>query len=218
MTTQVEVPWEELYGNLRGFVGRRVSNPADVDDLVQAVMVRVLKGLGTLRDSERLHPWVYRTARNVIIDHYRTVASRREVTAAAHGRRDDEVSSQPITEEDEDVALQELAACLAPMLRQLDPPYQEAVTLTELRGVTQAEAAKRAGISFSGMKSRVQRARKRLRTVLEECCRIQLDRRGGIIGYEPRQPDACSCRTCSSEPEPHEQGRIHRAFVPPSNR
>jgi RNA polymerase sigma-70 factor (ECF subfamily) len=200
MTTQVDVPWEELYGNLRGFVGRRVRNSADIDDLVQAVMLRLLKGLGTLRDSERLHPWVYRTARNVIIDYYRAVASRREVTAATDGRRDDEDSSQPIAEEDERVALQELATCLAPMLRQLDPPYQEAVTLTELRGVTQAEAAKRAGISFSGMKSRVQRARKRLRMVLEECCRIQLDRRGGIIGYEPRRPDSCTCSPCSPEP------------------
>jgi RNA polymerase sigma-70 factor, ECF subfamily len=218
MTTQVEVPWEELYGNLRGFVGRRVSNPADVDDLVQAVMVRLLKGLGSLRDSERLHPWVYRTARNVIIDHYRAVASRREVAAADEGSRDDEVGAQPISEENEDVALQELAACLAPMLRQLDPPYQQAVTLTDLRGVTQAEAAKRAGISFSGMKSRVQRARKRLKTVLEECCRIELDRRGGIIEYEPRQPGSCSCRTCSAEAEHQEHGRTHGAFVPPSNR
>jgi RNA polymerase sigma-70 factor, ECF subfamily len=218
MTTQVEVPWEELYRNLRGFVGRRVNNPADVDDLVQAVMVRLLKGLETLRDSERLHPWVYRTARNVIIDHYRAVASRREITATDDGRRDDDVSSQPITEENEDAALQELASCLAPMVRQLDPSYQEAVTLTELAGVTQAEAAKRAGISFSGMKSRVQPARKRLKTVIEECCRIQLDRRGGIIAYESRRPGWCNCRTCSSPPEPHEQGRIHGARVPPSNR
>jgi RNA polymerase sigma-70 factor (ECF subfamily) len=200
MTTQVEVPWEEIYGNLRGFVGRRVRNSADVDDLVQAVMVRLLKGLGTLRDSERLHPWIYRTARNVIIDHYRAVASQRELPVVADGPCDDEDSSQRIAEEDEGVALQELAACLAPMLRQLDPPYQEAVTLTELRGVTQAEAAKRAGISFSGMKSRVQRARKHLRTVLEECCRIQLDRRGGIIGYESRRPESCSCGPCSTEP------------------
>jgi RNA polymerase sigma-70 factor, ECF subfamily len=200
MTTQVEVPWEELYGNLRGFVARRVSNSADVDDLVQAVMLRLLKGLGTLRDSERLHPWVYRTARDVIIDHYRALASRREVTAAADEQRDDEHSSQPTPEEHEDVALQELAACLAPMFRQLGPPYQEAVTLTELQGVTQAEAAKRVGISLSGMKSRVQRARKHLRTVLEECCRIQLDRRGGIIGYESRRPDSCSCGPCSTEP------------------
>lgn len=206
MTPQVEVPWEELYGNLRGFVGRRVRNSADVDDVVQAVMLRLVKGIGTLRDSERLHPWVYRTARNVIIDHYRATASRREVGAADDGGRDDEDSSVQIAQEDEGVALQELVACLAPMLRQLDPPYQEAVTLTELRGVTQTEAAKRAGMSFSGMKSRVQRARKQLRTSLEECCRIQLDRRGGVIGFEPRRPDSCNCSPCSPEASPREQG------------
>lgn len=205
MTTGVEVPWEELYGNLRGFVGRRVRNSADVDDLVQAVMLRLLKGLATLRDSERLHPWIYRTARNVIIDHYRAAASRREVTTAADERRDDEDSSQAIAEEDEGVALEELAACLAPMLRQLNRPYQEAVSLIDLRGVTQAEAANRARISLSGMKSRVQRARKQLRTVLEDCCRIKLDRRGGIIGYEPRRPDSCTCSPCLSEPQPQER-------------
>jgi RNA polymerase sigma-70 factor, ECF subfamily len=205
MTPQVEVPWEELYGNLRGFVGRRVRNAADVDDVVQAVMLRLVKGLGTLRDSERLHPWVYRTARNVIIDHYRATASRREIGAADDGTSDNESNSVMIAPEDEGGALQELAACLAPMLRQLDPPYQEAVTLTELRGVTQADAARRTGISFSGMKSRVQRARKQLKTTLEECCRIQLDRRGGVIGFEPRRPDSCQCGSCSPEAPAREQ-------------
>lgn len=203
MTTQGEVPWEELYGNLRGFVGRRVRNSADADDLVQAVMLRLLKGLGTLRDSERLHPWVYRTARNVIIDHYRAAASRREVASADDDQPCDEGSSAPIVQEvqeDEGVALQELAVCLAPMVRQLDQPYREAVTLTELWGITQSEAAKRAGVSFSGMKSRVQRARKQLRTALEDCCRIHLDRRGGIIDYESRRPDSCNCAPCSSQP------------------
>jgi RNA polymerase sigma-70 factor (ECF subfamily) len=199
MTPHLTVPWEEIYGNLRGFVGRRIRNSADVDDVVQAVMLRLVKGLGTLRDSERLHPWIYRTARNVIIDHYRATASRREVGSADEGGGDDEGTSISIAQEDEGVALQELAACLASMLRQLDSPYQEAVMETELRGVTQAEAAKRAGISFSGMKSRVQRARKQLRTTLEECCRIQLDRRGGIMGFEPRRPDSCTCGACSPE-------------------
>lgn len=206
MTPQIEVPWEELYVNLRGFVGRRVRNSADVDDVVQAVMLRLVKGLATLRDSERLHPWVYRTARNVIIDYYRATASRRDVGAADDEVRDDDNGSALIAQEDEGVALQELAACLAPMLRQLSAPYQEAVTLTELRGVTQADAAKRAGISFSGMKSRVQRARKQLRTTLEECCRIQLDSRGGVIGFEPRRPDSCNCGPCSPDALPREQG------------
>jgi RNA polymerase sigma-70 factor (ECF subfamily) len=193
------VPWEELYGNLRGFVGRRVRHSADIDDLVQAIMLRLLRGLGTLRNSERLHPWVYRTARNVIVDHYRAAGARREIAAADVEPSDDD-SSALLPHDDERAELQELAACLAPMLRRLDPSFQEAVTLTELRGVTQAEAARRAGISFSGMKSRVQRARKQLRTMLEECCRIQLDRRGGVIEYEPRRPDSCTCNPCASEP------------------
>jgi hypothetical protein len=49
--------------------------------------------------------------------------------------------------------------------------------MADLEGVTQAEAARRAGVSVSGMKSRVQRARQQLRTIVEECCRVDLDRR-----------------------------------------
>jgi DNA-directed RNA polymerase specialized sigma24 family protein len=38
------------------------------------------------------------------------------------------------------------------------PSYRTAITLTSLQGVTQGDAARPAGISISGMKSRVQRA------------------------------------------------------------
>ena len=77
------------------------------------------------------------------------------------------------------------------MLRQLPPASREAITLADLEGVNQAEAAKRAGVAISGMKSRVQRGRKQLKAVLEERCRIQLDRRGTIVEYERRKPESC---------------------------
>ena len=76
-----DLPWQELHGNLRAFIARRVRNQADVDDLVQRVLLQIVKGLDTLRDTGRLHAWVYRTARNVIIDHYRSTVSRREHAA-----------------------------------------------------------------------------------------------------------------------------------------
>ncbi len=95
------------------------------------------------------------------------------------------------SEDDGRAALRELAACMAPMLRQLSPAYRQALTLADLEGVSQAEAAKRAGVTISGMKSRVQRGRKQLKAVLEECCRIQLDRRGTIVEYERRTPESC---------------------------
>ena len=78
----------------------------------------------------------------------------------------------------------------------LPSPYREAITLTELEGLTQAEAARMVGISVSGMKSRVQRGRARLREMFEACCEIALDGRGAVMQCEPRPlehiPD-CLC-------------------------
>jgi RNA polymerase sigma-70 factor, ECF subfamily len=198
MAAVSELPWEELHGNLRAFISRRVRNPADVDDLVQRVLLQIVKGLASLRDAERLHAWVYRTARNVIVDYYRSPTLRREV---ASGDQEDlaaaNAESQAISQDDERAALRELAACMTPMIRQLPPAYREAVTLADLEGVNQADAAARAGVSISGMKSRIQRGRKQLKAVLEDCCRIQLDRRGTIVAYARRKPNSCGpCGSC----------------------
>lgn len=194
-----EPPWEELHDSLRAFIGRRVRNQSDVEDLVQRVLLQIVKGLGSLREAERLHAWIYRTARNVIIDHYRSPAGRREVASGSAeevstaGRPDGQAYPR---EEDEGAAIQELAACMTSMLRGLPAAYREAITLADLQGVNQSEAARRVGVSASGMKSRVQRGRKQLKAVLEACCRVDLDRRGAIVGYEPRQGQ--SCKRCDS--------------------
>jgi RNA polymerase sigma-70 factor (ECF subfamily) len=193
-----ELPWEELHGNLRAFISRRVRNQADVDDLVQRVLLQIVKGLASLRDAERLHAWVYRTARNVMVDYYRSSAGRREV--ASGGAGDLAVAraeAQANPQEDERAALQELAGCMTPMIRRLPPAYREAVTLADLEGINQTDAAARAGVSLSAMKSRIQRGRQQLKAVLEDCCRVQLDRRGTIVAYDPRKPNSCGpCGTC----------------------
>lgn len=201
MAASLDPPWEELHAGLRAFIGRRVRNQADVDDLVQRVLLQIVRGLASLRDAERLHAWVYRTARNVLIDYYRATGARREV---AGGGSEDLAASvadgAPRTaraDDDERAALQELTGCLAPMMRQLPPAYRDAVTMADLEGVNQAEAARRAGVSLSGMKSRVQRGRRQLKAALETCCRVDLDRRGAIVGYEARKPDPSgSCGNC----------------------
>jgi RNA polymerase sigma-70 factor, ECF subfamily len=190
--------WEELHGKLREFISRRIRNQSDADDLVQRVLLQIVKGLGSLRDAERLHAWVYRAARNVIVDYYRSSTVRREVPSG--GTEDlalaDGADSQAPSADDERAALQELAACMTPMIRQLPPAYREAITLADLEGVNQAEAAARVGVSVSGMKSRIQRGRKQLKAVLEECCRVHIDRRGTIVAYDPRTPRSCGCGKC----------------------
>ncbi|MGH9372518.1 MAG: sigma-70 family RNA polymerase sigma factor [Vicinamibacterales bacterium] len=198
MLAASDVPWQDLHRNLRPFIARRVRNQADVDDLVQRVLLQIVKGLGTLRDAERLHAWVYRTARNVIVDYYRSPGIRRELAGGGAGDLESSEAAVPPSsvDEDEGAALRELAACLTPMLGQLSPAHQDAIRIVDLEGATQQEAAQRAGVSLSGMKSRVQRGRQQLRDVLEACCRINLDRRGGITAYTARHPDACGCGGC----------------------
>jgi RNA polymerase sigma-70 factor (ECF subfamily) len=82
------------------------------------------------------------------------------------------------------------------MIAALPESYREAIRLTDLNGLTQIEAAQRSGISFSGMKSRVQRARRQLKSMLEECCRIEVDRRGGIVDYSVRDASKSPCGPC----------------------
>ena len=197
VSAAIDLPWQELQGHLRAFISRRVRHHADVDDLVQRVLLQIVTGLGSLRDAERLHAWVYRVARNAIVDYYRSPTVRRELASgdAADLMTAAEMNG-PAFVEDERTALRELATCLAPMIRQLPSPYQDAISMTDLEGLTQADAAKRAGISVSGMKSRVQRARQQLRTIVDACCRVELDRRGSIVSYAPRRPKACKCGDC----------------------
>ena len=198
MAAVSDLPWEELQGNLRAFISRRVRNQADVDDLVQRVLLQIVKGLASLRDAERLHAWVYRAARNVIVDYYRSSAGRRESAGGgAEDLAEASAETQASFQDDERAALQELAGCMTPMIRRLPPAYREAVTLADLEGVNQADAAARVGVSISAMKSRIQRGRQQLKAVLEDCCRVQLDRRGTIVAYDPRQPNSCGpCGSC----------------------
>jgi RNA polymerase sigma-70 factor (ECF subfamily) len=90
----------------------------------------------------------------------------------------------------------------------LDEPYRTAIQLTSLQGLTEADAATRVGVSVSGMKSRVQRGRERLRQMLVRCCSIDVDVRGGVSDFHLRAPGACgdprpaasTTSSCGTEP------------------
>lgn len=181
--------WRVLEAKLRPFVARRVRSDVDVDDIVQDVFLRMQRGLAVLRDEERFGPWVYQVARSAIVDHHRVAAKHRVIDG--DGREDQAMD----VEEDDRAVEHELAGYLAPFVAMLPSPYREALTLVELEGLTQKQAAEMIGISLSGMKSRVQRGRVQLRKALEDCCHIALDARGRVVGCEPRAdgrlPDGC---------------------------
>ncbi len=180
--------WRRVEGRLRSFVSRRVGSPADVDDVLQDVFLRFQSGLASVRDDENLAPWLFAVARNVVTDHHRRAGR----SPLAHGLPEDRVEAAPELVEPEDRPLRdELTACVARFVSMLPAEQREAITLVELEGMPQRQAADMLGISHSGLKSRVQRGRAELRRMFERACALELDARRRVVACEPRACGAC---------------------------
>jgi RNA polymerase sigma-70 factor, ECF subfamily len=182
LTSAREDTLDAVRARLHAFLARRVESPEVADDLTQDVLLRLLQH----RDTAVEHPtaWLYRVARNVLIDHYRTRASQQRLTSGDPATAATAPAEEPFAD-DPQAAQRELAGCLRSLVDQLAEPYRSAVTAVDLDGQTQAEVARRLGLSVSGMKSRVQRGRHQLRELLTECCRVHTSPTGGISDFEP---------------------------------
>lgn len=185
MANQTTAMWQEVHEALKAFIQKRIGSEAEADDILQEVFLRVHRHVESLKDPDRFLSWIYQITRHVIIDYYRSSERRREVPvglAPDLEERDPAASAPPESE-----AKRELSGCLRPLLARLSPEYREAIRLVELDGLTHQDAAAQLGLSVPGMKSRVQRGRRQLRTLLDECCVIELDHRRGVAGYEMRK-------------------------------
>jgi RNA polymerase sigma-70 factor (ECF subfamily) len=191
-----EAIWREFHDGLLGFINRRVRSRETAEDILQDVMLRIHRHADEVERTEAVGAWVHTIARNAIADHYRSASVRRELATERAADPDATCDAAP---EAPDMR-GELAACVTPLLKRLPDTYRESIALTEIDGMTQAEAAQRLGISLSGMKSRVQRGREQLKQVLVQCCEVERDVRGGLTDYRPRGGscacgDQCGCST-----------------------
>jgi RNA polymerase sigma-70 factor, ECF subfamily len=193
-TADTSAIWSEFGDGLKGYIQRRVGSPDDAEDILQDVFVRIHVGLRRVDDRERLAGWIYRITANAITDFYRkraragTAAERLESEARVTEQGSEPAEAIGDMERDRSVA-----RYVGTLVDALPAKYREAVRLTELDRMTRKEAAARAGISESGMKSRVQRGRAQLKDALLECCAVELDRRKGIIAVRERGPEPCGC-------------------------
>jgi RNA polymerase sigma-70 factor, ECF subfamily len=180
MTPTVENIWNEFAARLGQFIRTRVSDPTTAEDILQDVFVRIQARLDQLDDPAKLQSWLYLIARNAIIDHYRT---RKQTTELPE--------SLPAEVPEDDSEMEGLKAAFRRMIYSLPDPYRDALIVTEFEGLTQKQLAERLGISLSGAKSRVQRARAQLKQMLHDCCTFEFDRRGHVIDCAARPNGGC---------------------------
>lgn len=177
--------WDEFNVPLKSFIKKRIPNEADADDVLQEVFIKVQNNIGDLKDEHKIHAWIYKITKNVIIDYYR----RRDRSIILS-----ELPEELVVEPDENINFNvEIAACLKAMIESLPEKYRQAVLLTEFQHLTQKELSDRMGISLSGAKSRVQRGRRKLKQMVLGCCNLEFDQLGNIIDYQHRSKQ---CKYC----------------------
>lgn len=171
---EISLICSNYYPRLKRFVANRIQNQADVEDIVQDVLIKINDHIDDLKDEQKLSSWIYQIARNSMVDYFRKK------------KWDDElpVQLQTIDEYEEPDLAQEVIACFESVIQQLPEKYKVAVELSLLKGMSQKELSERLGISYSGAKSRVQRGREMLKELLTGCCHIESDRYGNIIDFK----------------------------------
>lgn len=164
-------------GRLREFVARRVPAGVEPEDVVQDVLTRLLARTDEIPPG-KVQAWALTSARHAVIDLLRR---RRPATldAASLAAPDDEADAF------------DLARCLRPLLDSLDADDRWVLEQVDAGGRPQADLARELGVPASTVKSRVQRARQRLRAVIERCCELELDGRGVPIDARRRERRPC---------------------------
>lgn len=170
--------WELFSAKLKGFLVQRVSDHQVAEDLLQETFLRIHDKLDSIDDEQRLTAWVFQIARNLVIDHYR---SKARITTTM-------LEDLEAPTDAEENLNEQVEGWLTTMIAQLPDSYRQAVQMYELEGMPQQQIANSLGISLSGAKSRVQRGREKLKTLLFDCCSFEQDRRGNIIGCVQNYP------------------------------
>ncbi|HZX25150.1 MAG TPA: sigma-70 family RNA polymerase sigma factor [Woeseiaceae bacterium] len=125
-----------------------------LEDCVQEALLGIHRARHTWQPGRPFRPWFFTIARHKAIDELRRERSRRQAM--------ERFANEPVVGRTED------SGAGGRLLRRLDSDKSEALFLTKVLGLTNAEAAERCGVSESAMKVRVFRAIREARRLLRE--------------------------------------------------
>jgi RNA polymerase sigma-70 factor (ECF subfamily) len=156
--------WDELVrrwnDRLLYYLRRLIDHEQDATNALQDVWLHAFRGIRTLRDGSRLAPWLYTIARRTAMNHLRRDYALRE-----------ESSPETLADEVDDVPDERLRLESAELvhfgLGKLGLPGREVLTLYFLEDLSIGEMAELLGVPAGTVKSRLFKARRDLRRILE---------------------------------------------------
>ena len=180
MTEPIAAPcmlqaWQRTEAELRGFLRHKLHDADAADDLLHEVFLKAMRQGGNFCQIDNARAWLFQVARNAVVDLQRAT-------------RPHDPLPDDLPEADEGPApVEALADCLPLALGSLSAEDRDAIEQCELGGLSQLEYAELRALKLPTAKSRIQRARTRLRAALVERCGVRFDvQTGAVCCHVPR--------------------------------
>ena len=161
-------------------IKNKVFDNAEVEDLRQEVFIRFAHSLKTIKNTDNLCGYLLRITDNIVNDYY-----RKKYKQSSDNFTQTEIVEN-VEETEKKYSFSELS--LMTFIEKLPEKYKEALILTELKGESQKSVAEKLNISYSALKSRVQRAREMLKKEILNCCDYKFDTYGNIVSCCENNP------------------------------
>lgn len=172
--------WNQHQNELRRWLQSRVLVAADVEDILQDVLLKCLRQGTAMTAVEQPRAWLFEVLRNTWTDRLRQTRPSTSLSDAI-----DELPETVVATE----AVDELAqSCLPRVLSELDDQDREIIEWCDLQGMTQLEYARIRNLSLPAVKSRIQRARRRMRQHMVDACQVALNDNGRVVDFVTRLP------------------------------
>ena len=159
-------------------------DPEDAKDVVQETLLAMARSVRDFRGASSVSTWLYSIARSFCIKKRRRskFAPAEEASLDAPEGADAVAVADPKSLPDAAAAGRQIEAALEGAIRALDPEYREILLLRDVEGLTAPEVAEVTGLSVAAVKSRLHRARVRVR-----------DRVAPLLGIEDVPPGTGPC-------------------------
>lgn len=166
--------WHAYAKEVHSYLLHRSGDLDTADDLLQQVFLKSMRqGLGFCR-LYNPRAWLFQVARNALVDHARLAKPQTELI-------------EELTAHESDVCdpVDELQECLTAALASLSADDRRVVEQCDLQNIKQKDFADAHCLSLSAVKSRLLRARQRLREAVIRNCHVRFDEDGRVCCHSP---------------------------------
>jgi RNA polymerase sigma-70 factor (ECF subfamily) len=164
--------WEEYKSSLFGYIKKRVSNDDDAKDILQDVLLKSYQYCSKGKTVLHLKSWLYKITQNTVIDYHKKHNKTISFT------------SELVEENNENSIIGEASDYIKALLKLLPNTYATPLYMSDIDGIDQKIIADNLGLTLPNTKSRIQRARLKLKERFLECCIVSFGENGEMISFD----------------------------------